>query len=84
MRAVDGVSIAIKDGEFFSMLGPSGSGKTTCLRLIAGFEQLSGGAISIFGKPASNTDAIYCAHVTVQPRDVVKLHCVRHKAPQRS
>lgn len=53
VRAVDGVSIAIKDGEFFSMLGPSGSGKTTCLRLIAGFEQLSGGAITIFGKEAS-------------------------------
>jgi ABC-type nitrate/sulfonate/bicarbonate transport system ATPase subunit len=46
VRAVDGVSIAIKDGEFFSMLGPSGSGKTTCLRLIAGFEQLSGGCKS--------------------------------------
>ncbi|MFJ3456527.1 ABC transporter ATP-binding protein [Scandinavium goeteborgense] len=53
VRAVDGVSIAIEDGEFFSMLGPSGSGKTTCLRLIAGFEQLSGGAIKIFGKEAS-------------------------------
>lgn len=53
VRAVDGVSIAIHDGEFFSMLGPSGSGKTTCLRLIAGFEQLSGGAISIFGRHAS-------------------------------
>lgn len=53
VRAVDGVSIAIRDGEFFSMLGPSGSGKTTCLRLIAGFEQLSGGAIRIFGKAAS-------------------------------
>ena len=38
VRAVDGVSIAIHAGEFFSMLGPSGSGKTTCLRLIAGFE----------------------------------------------
>ena len=36
VRAVDGVTIAIRDGEFFSMLGPSGSGKTTCLRLIAG------------------------------------------------
>ena len=48
VRAVDGVSIAIRDGEFFSMLGPSGSGKTTCLRLIAGFEQLSGGSIRIF------------------------------------
>ena len=35
------------------MLGPSGSGKTTCLRLIAGFEQLSGGTITIFGKEAS-------------------------------
>lgn len=53
VRAVDGVSITIHDGEFFSMLGPSGSGKTTCLRLIAGFEQLSGGAITIFGRQAS-------------------------------
>ncbi|GCT39499.1 ABC transporter ATPase [Escherichia coli] len=53
VRAVDGVSIAIKDGEFFSMLGPSGSGKTTCLRLIAGFEQLSGGAtLSLVNPPA--------------------------------
>ena len=34
------------DGEFFSMLGPSGSGKTTCLRLIAGFEQPTGGSIA--------------------------------------
>ena len=53
VRAVDRVTIGIRDGEFFSMLGPSGSGKTTCLRLIAGFEQLSGGAIKIFGKEAS-------------------------------
>ena len=43
VRAVDGVSFDIADGEFFSMLGPSGSGKTTCLRLIAGFEQPSSG-----------------------------------------
>ncbi|KMK43249.1 ABC transporter ATP-binding protein [Pluralibacter gergoviae] len=53
VRAVDGVSIAIRDGEFFSMLGPSGSGKTTCLRLIAGFEQLTSGRIAIFGQDAS-------------------------------
>ncbi len=47
VKAVDRVSIDIQDGEFFSMLGPSGSGKTTCLRLIAGFEQPSGGSIRI-------------------------------------
>ena len=53
VRAVDRVSIAIEDGEFFSMLGPSGSGKTTCLRLIAGFEQPSSGSVSIHGIEAA-------------------------------
>ncbi len=50
VRAVDRVSVSIAEGEFFAMLGPSGSGKTTCLRLIAGFEQPTGGEIAIFGE----------------------------------
>ncbi len=49
IRAVDGVNLDIAEGEFFAMLGPSGSGKTTCLRLIAGFEQPTGGDIRLFG-----------------------------------
>jgi putative spermidine/putrescine transport system ATP-binding protein len=52
VRAVDGVTLDIAEGEFFAMLGPSGSGKTTCLRLIAGFEQPSAGHIEIFGETA--------------------------------
>jgi putative spermidine/putrescine transport system ATP-binding protein len=52
VRAVDGVTLDIEEGEFFAMLGPSGSGKTTCLRLIAGFEQPSEGHIEIFGDTA--------------------------------
>ena len=52
VRAVDGVSVTVAAGEFFSMLGPSGSGKTTCLRLIAGFEQPDDGHIEIFGETA--------------------------------
>ncbi|WP_442579444.1 ABC transporter ATP-binding protein [Mesorhizobium sp. ASY16-5R] len=52
VRAVDAVDLDIVAGEFFAMLGPSGSGKTTCLRLIAGFEQPTGGAIEIFGERA--------------------------------
>ncbi|AYF87231.1 ABC transporter ATP-binding protein [Pseudomonas sp. JS3066] len=53
VKAVDRVSIEIRDGEFFSMLGPSGSGKTTCLRLIAGFEQPTSGSIRIHGEEAA-------------------------------
>ena len=52
VKAVDRVSLDIRDGEFFSMLGPSGSGKTTCLRLIAGFEQPSAGSMRIHGSEA--------------------------------
>lgn len=52
VRAVDGVTLDIVEGEFFAMLGPSGSGKTTCLRLIAGFEQPDEGHIEIFGETA--------------------------------
>lgn len=48
--AVDGLNLEIRDGEFFSMLGPSGSGKTTVLRMIAGFESVTAGAISLHGE----------------------------------
>lgn len=47
--ALDGVSLDIADGEFFSLLGPSGSGKTTCLRMIAGFERPTSGSIELHG-----------------------------------
>jgi putative spermidine/putrescine transport system ATP-binding protein len=49
VTAVDGISLDIVRGEFFTMLGPSGSGKTTTLRLIAGFEQPDGGRIELAG-----------------------------------
>lgn len=55
VRAVDDVDLEIREGEFFSLLGPSGSGKTTCLRLIAGFDQPTSGAVEIFGTDATLT-----------------------------
>ncbi|HSR94963.1 MAG TPA: ABC transporter ATP-binding protein [Solirubrobacterales bacterium] len=50
MQAVAGIDLEIAAGEFFTLLGPSGSGKTTTLRMIAGFEDPSGGAIELAGK----------------------------------
>jgi spermidine/putrescine transport system ATP-binding protein len=53
-RAVDGISLSINKGEFFSLLGPSGCGKTTTLRLIAGFEEPTSGEVFLDGRPMAN------------------------------
>ena len=49
VRALDGVSITISDGEFVALLGPSGSGKSTLLNLIAGLDRPTSGALRIGG-----------------------------------
>jgi putative spermidine/putrescine transport system ATP-binding protein len=51
--AVDDIDLEIYEGEFFSLLGPSGSGKTTVLRMIAGFELPTGGAVLLEGNDVS-------------------------------
>jgi putative spermidine/putrescine transport system ATP-binding protein len=51
--AVAGIDLEVAAGEFFTMLGPSGSGKTTTLRMIAGFEDPSGGTIELAGEDVS-------------------------------
>jgi len=60
--AVDGVSLGIGRGEFFSLLGPSGCGKTTTLRLIAGFEQPTDGEIRLDGEDVARVPP-YRRHV---------------------
>lgn len=54
VRAVDGVSFSVSEGEFFAILGPSGCGKTTTLRMIAGFERPTSGSISIDDEEVSD------------------------------
>src|SRR5213083_2575646 len=53
-QAVQDVTIAIGEGEFFSLLGPSGCGKTTTLRMIAGFEVPDEGRIVLQGKDVTS------------------------------
>lgn len=60
--AVRDVELSIEQGEFFSLLGPSGSGKTTVLRMIAGFEQPTSGAILL--------DGVDVTHAAPYDRDV--------------
>jgi multiple sugar transport system ATP-binding protein len=54
VRAVDGVSLTIKDREFMVLLGPSGCGKTTLLRCLAGLEMPDGGRIFIGDKEVTD------------------------------
>ena len=54
VAAVRNVTLAIEDGEFFSLLGPSGCGKTTTLRMIAGFEEPDEGRIVLQGKDVTS------------------------------
>ena len=44
---IDGLSLDVRPGEFFTLLGPSGCGKTTLLRMIIGFNSIEGGEIRI-------------------------------------
>jgi spermidine/putrescine transport system ATP-binding protein len=55
--AVRGIDLDIRKGEFFSILGPSGCGKTTTLRLIAGFEEPTGGEVLIRGQSMNRVPA---------------------------
>ncbi len=52
--AIKGASFDIRDSEFFTLLGPSGCGKTTLLRMIAGFEDVTAGAIYLHGEEIEN------------------------------
>ena len=61
VKAVDHISVDILPGEFVTLLGPSGCGKTTTLRMVAGFEEITGGEIYI-GDDLVN-------HVTPDKRD---------------
>ena len=60
--AVNAISLKIAEGEFISLLGPSGCGKTTTLKMIAGFEDATAGAIRFDGRDVVN--------VAVEKRDI--------------
>ncbi|MCC7365168.1 MAG: ABC transporter ATP-binding protein [Dehalococcoidia bacterium] len=61
VRAVDGASLSVAEGEIVALLGPSGCGKTTLLRTVAGFERAWGGEIRLGG------ELIESARVSVPP-----------------
>lgn len=59
VRAVNGVSFGVNEGEVFGLIGPNGAGKTTTMRMMATLLQVTSGTIDIFGKDVvSETDEV--------------------------
>jgi spermidine/putrescine transport system ATP-binding protein len=91
-EAVKRMSLEVREGEFFSMLGPSGCGKTTTLRLIAGFEQPTDGAIRLSGEDVAsvppykrNVNTVFQSYALFEHLDVsenVAFGLRRRKVPK--
>jgi len=54
IRAVDGLTLNVEEGDIFGFLGPNGAGKSTTLKMIVGMLKSSSGSIKIFGESADN------------------------------
>lgn len=66
VTALDGIDLAVREGEFLAVLGPSGCGKSTVLRLIAGLEEASSGKVQIEGRAPADLAAAHRLGVAFQ------------------
>ena len=66
LRAVDGVDLAVAEGEFFGILGPNGAGKTTTLEMIEGLRRPDDGTVTLLGEPVWPRNAGLLTRMGVQ------------------
>ncbi|MEX2982485.1 ABC transporter ATP-binding protein [Streptomyces sp. C36] len=68
-RAVDEVSLEIRQGEIFGLLGPNGAGKTTTLECLTGLRRPSSGSVKVLGTDPVEGGEEFRQHVAVQPQE---------------
>lgn len=71
LRALDGVSLKISEGEFFGLLGPNGAGKTTLISCLAGLVRPTAGRLSILGHDVIADYREARRHLGVVPQELV-------------
>ena len=69
--ALDGVSLAIEEGEFFGLLGPNGAGKTTMISILAGLVRATSGSVSVLGHDVLRDYALARRCLGVVPQELV-------------
>ncbi len=71
LRALDGVSLTIEQGEFFGLLGPNGAGKTTLISIIAGLNRADAGSVTVHGYDVVNQYREARMRLGVVPQELV-------------
>jgi len=71
LRALDGVSFDIEDGEFFGLLGPNGAGKTTLISILAGLVRATEGRVTVMGHDVVRDYAQARRSLGIVPQELV-------------
>ena len=71
LRALDGVSFDIPQGEFFGLLGPNGAGKTTLISILAGLTRPTGGRVTVMGHDVQRDEAAARKSLGLVPQELV-------------
>jgi len=71
LRALDGVSFDIEQGEFFGLLGPNGAGKTTLISILAGLARASSGSVTVMGHDVVTDFAAARMALGIVPQELV-------------
>jgi ABC-2 type transport system ATP-binding protein len=71
LLALDGVSLAIEQGEFFGLLGPNGAGKTTLISILAGLTRATSGSVAVLGSDVQKDYAQARRKLGVVPQELV-------------
>ncbi len=69
VRALDGVSLSIKKGEFFSVLGENGAGKSTLIKIISGITDYDSGEVKVLKKDVNNLPLDIKKEISVLPQE---------------
>jgi len=71
LKALDGVSLRVEQGEFFGLLGPNGAGKTTLISIVAGLARATSGRATVMGFDVVTDYRAARRHIGVVPQELV-------------